>query len=215
MDEQKKISGQPAQSSPPRRRPWLLACAVLAFIALAAGIFTLSDHYTEKTASGFPKFQDYDFTLTDHTGRPASPNRFAGRPVALFFGFTYCPDVCPTTMMNLAAARDVLAERGVDSTALQVLFVTVDPDRDTPEQLGEYLGLFDADIIGLTGDPASVRAVLKQFGIYAQKVDQGDGDYIYDHSAAVFLYRADGRFKGTIVHNEPADFIVEKLKSIL
>jgi len=215
MDDHKNASGQPAESAPSGRRLWVSIGAVLAFVGLAVGIFIVSDRYAEKTVSGFPNFQDYEFTLTDHTGRTASPGRFAGRPVALFFGFTYCPDVCPTTMMNLAAARDALAERGIDSTALQILFVTVDPDRDTPQQLGEYLSLFDADVIGLTGDPPAVRDVLKRFGIYAQKVDQGDGDYIYDHSAAVFLYRADGSFKGTIVHNEPADFIVEKLKSIL
>ena len=98
---------------------------------------------------------------------------------------------------------------------MRIVFVTVDPLRDTPEQLKQYLSLFDANVTGLTGTPENIRAVLKQFGIYTKKIDRGDGDYLYDHSAAVFLYRGDGQFKGTIVHSEPFAFIREKLKSIL
>ena len=98
---------------------------------------------------------------------------------------------------------------------MQILFITVDPERDKPEQLKQYLSLFDANVTGLTGSLNKVRSVLQQFGVYAQKTDQGDGDYLYDHSAAVFLYRDDGSFKGTIVHNEPIAFVTEKLKSIL
>jgi protein SCO1/2 len=87
--------------------------------------------------------------------------------------------------------------------------------RDTPEQLKQYLSLFDANVTGLTGTPKNLRSVLKQFGIYVKKIDQSDGEYLYDHSAAVFLYRGDGQFKGTIVHNESFAVITEKLKSIL
>ena len=99
--------------------------------------------------------------------------------------------------------------------ALQIIFITVDPERDTPEQLKQYFSLFDVNVTGLTGSPEKVRSVLKQFGIYAQKNGQGDEDYLFDHSSAVFLYRDDGSFKGTIVHNEPIAFITEKMKSIL
>ena len=194
---------------------WRVLLAALAFVGVAVAVFVISDRYAAKTATGFPNLQDYHFTLTDQYGAPTGPDRFAGRPLALFFGFTYCPDICPTTLTMLAAARDELAAGGTDMSALKIAFVTVDPERDTPQQLGHYLGLFDLDVVGLTGDPADVRAVLKQFGIYAKKVDHGDGDYLYDHSAAVYLYRADGRFKGTIVHNEPAEFITEKLKSLI
>jgi protein SCO1/2 len=206
----------------PKRKPplwgtgyWRVLVATLAFFGVAAAVFVISDRYAAKTASGFPNLQDYDFTLTDQYGAPTGPDRFAGRPLALFFGFTFCPDICPTTLTMLAAARDELAAGGTDMSSLKIAFVTVDPERDTPQQLGQYLGLFDLDVVGLTGDLADVRAVLKQFGIYAKKVDHGDGDYLYDHSAAVYLYRADGRFKGTIVHNEPPEFIAEKLKSLM
>jgi protein SCO1/2 len=92
--------------------------------------------------------------------------------------------------------------------------VTIDPERDTPQQLNEYLGLFDANITGLTGTPEAINSVRKHFGIYTKKIGGGD-EYLYDHSAAVYLYRADGSFKGTITHNEPMEYILKKIQSIL
>ena len=214
MEDRKTSQARPV---PPRagRQMLLFAGGVIGFIVLAAGVFLVSDRFAAKTAGGFPALQDYQFRLIDQRGAARTPNHFIGRPVALFFGFTYCPDVCPTTLMTLAAARDSLAKQGVDTSALQILFVTVDPARDTPEQLSQYLSMFDDDVTGLTGSREEIISVLRQFGIYAKKVDQGNGDYSFDHSAAVFLYHDNGRFKGTIVHNEPIEFIVQKLKSIL
>ena len=185
------------------------------FLLLAASVFFVANHYAKKTASGFPNFQDYQINLVNEANRPQTVADFVNQPVALFFGFTYCPDICPTTLTTLAAARDDLQVAGVNTNSLRIVFVTVDPLRDTPEQLKQYLSLFDANVTGLTGTPENIRAALKQFGIYAKKIDQGDGEYLYDHSAAVFLYRGDGQFKGTIVHSEPFTIIIEKLKSIL
>ena len=112
-------------------------------------------------------------------------------------------------------ALDNLEVAGVNTRATRVVFATVDPVRDTAGQLKNYLSLFDAEVTGLTGTQENVSAALKQFGIYVKKIEQSDGDYLFDHTAAVFLYGADGRFKGTISHNEPITFIMEKLKSIL
>jgi len=193
---------------------WVIVAASL-FLGLAVGVFLISDQFAQKTTIGIPQFQDNQIELIDQNGIARNQDDFANRPIALFFGFTYCPDVCPTTLTTLAAARDDMESAGIDTTALQILFITVDPERDKPEQLKQYLSLFDANVTGLTGSLNKVRSVLQQFGVYAQKTDQGDGDYLYDHSAAVFLYRDDGSFKGTIVHNEPIAFITEKLKSIL
>jgi len=193
---------------------WVIAAASL-FLGLAVGVFLISDQFAQKTTIGIPQFHDNQIELIDQNGIARNQDDFANRPIALFFGFTYCPDVCPTTLTTLAAARDDLESAGIDTKALQILFITVDPERDKPEQLKQYLSLFDANVTGLTGSLNKVRSVLQQFGVYAQKTDQGDGDYLYDHSAAVFLYRDDGSFKGTIVHNEPIAFITEKLKSIL
>ena len=196
-------------------KPMRVIFAAILFLLLATSVFFVANHYAKRTASGFPNFQDYEINLVNEANRPQTVADFANQPVALFFGFTYCPDICPTTLTTLAAARDDLQIAGVNTGSLRIVFVTVDPLRDTPEQLKQYLSLFDANVTGLTGTPENIRAVLKQFGIYNKKIDRGDDDYLYDHSAAVFLYRGDGQFKGTIVHNEPFDFIREKLKSIL
>ena len=197
-----------------RKMGWVVATALL-FTGLAVAVFLISDQIAQKTTLGIPQFQDNHIELIDQNGIARNEDDFADRPIALFFGFTYCPDVCPTTLTMLAAARDNLDSAGINTKALQIIFITVDPERDTPEQLKQYLSLFDANVTGLTGSPDKVRSVLQQFGVYAQKNGQGDADYLYDHSAAIFLYRGDGSFKGTIVHNEPIAFITEKIKSIL
>ncbi|MGB2072077.1 MAG: SCO family protein [Candidatus Puniceispirillaceae bacterium] len=197
-----------------RKVGWVIATALL-FTGLAVAVFLISDNIAKKTTIGIPQFQDNHIELIDQNGIARNEDDFADRPIALFFGFTYCPDVCPTTLTMLAAARDNLDSAGINTKALQIIFITVDPERDTPEQLKQYLSLFDANVTGLTGSPDKVRSVLQQFGVYAQKNGQGDADYLYDHSAAIFLYRGDGSFKGTIVHNEPIAFVTEKIKSIL
>ena len=152
--------------------------------------------------------------IRDRNGNTRRPIDFAGKPIALFFGFTYCPDICPTTLMTLTAIKDQLAGEGNAADHLQILFVTVDPERDTPAQLNAYLSLFDTSVTGLTGTRTDIESALRHFGIYAEKTGEGD-EYLYDHSAAVYLYRQDGNFKGTIVHNEPSKYMVEKIKSIL
>ena len=191
---------------------WPIACA--AFVAALITVFLLSNRMAEKAVVGFPNFQDNEFALLDQNGNTRRPIDFAGKPIALFFGFTYCPDICPTTLMTLTAIQDQLAVEGSAADHLQILFVTVDPERDTPAQLNAYLSLFDASVTGLTGTRTNIESALRHFGVIAEKTGDGD-EYLYDHSAAVYLYRQDGRFKGTIVHNEPSEYMVEKIKSIL
>ena len=184
------------------------------FLALLMVVFLLSDRVAEKTVVGFPNFHDSEFALLDQNGATRFPSDFAGKPIALFFGFTYCPDICPTTLLMLTGIQDQLAAEGKAADHLQILFVTVDPERDTPAQLHAYLGLFDTSVTGLTGTRADIDSIVSYFGVYAKKIGDDDG-YLYDHSAAVYLYRRDGNFKGTIVHSEPFEYMVEKIKSIL
>ena len=198
-----------------KRRPVMAyILASLGFLVLAVAVFFLAETQARKTGAGFPSFANSPFTLIDQDGVRRTNSDFAGRPIALFFGFTYCPDVCPTTLLSLAGAMDDLADAGTDASSLQILFITVDPQRDTPEQVKSYLSLFDVPVTGLTGDAAAISAALGAFGAYAKRVELEGGDFTYDHSAAVYLYRADGTFKGTVVFNEPAEFIREKLKSL-
>lgn len=151
------------------------------------------------------------FTLTGGDGKPFSSTRLAGRPYAIFFGFTRCPDVCPTTLARLARLRRQLGH-GDDSFA--IVFVTVDPERDRPQDVGRYTALFDTPVIGLTGSPAQIDQVKKQFGVFSQKVEQPGGEYSVDHTAATFLFGPDGKFVATIAPDEGDPAALAKLKRI-
>ena len=207
------LPGRPAAIGLQSR--WIKRSVVgAAFVTVLIAVFLLSNRMAETAVVGFPNFQDSEFALLDQNGNIRRQGDFAGKPIALFFGFTYCPDICPTTLMTLTAIQDQLAVEGTAADHLQILFVTVDPERDTPAQLNAYLSLFDISVTGLTGARKDIESALRQFGVYVEKTGDGD-EYLYDHSAAVYLYRQDGRFKGTIVHNEPTEYMVEKIKSIL
>lgn len=197
------------------KRSFLYIVGILLFAGLAGGIFMLANRQAEMSGLGFPAFEESSFTLRDQNARIVTNADFKGRPIALFFGYSYCPDVCPMTLTVLGSALDEVKEAGFAVDDLQILFMTVDPERDTPAQLEAYLSLFDMTVTGLTGNKAAVTDALGNFGAYAQRVETSAGDILYDHSSAVYLYRTNGEFKGTIVYNEPHRFVVEKMKSIL
>jgi protein SCO1/2 len=192
-----------------------LILAILLFLFVATGVFVVSEKTAQKSLIGFPNFADSSFVLTDQNGNLRSNADFAGQPIALFFGFTYCPDVCPTTLMSLANSLDALGDDGVNAERLQIIFVSVDAERDTPQQMRDYLTLFEMDVVGLTGDEQALADSRAAFGAFAEKIEGKDGDFSYDHSAAVYLYRLDGGFAGTIVFNESKEFIREKLLRLL
>jgi protein SCO1 len=131
------------------------------------------------------------FRLTDHTGGPITDQDLKGRPFLVFFGFTHCPDVCPTTLFEVS---EILRSLGSDGERVRALFVTVDPERDTPEKLKDYLSSFDPRVIGVTGDDASIKAMEKAYRVYAKKVPLDAGGYTMDHTAIVYLMDKDGRF---------------------
>jgi protein SCO1/2 len=131
------------------------------------------------------------FTLTDHNGRTVTDKDLRGRPFLVFFGFTHCPDVCPTALFEIS---EVLGKLGPDAQKVSALFVTIDPERDTPGQMKDYLSSFDPHLLGLTGDPAAIATVAKEYRVYVKKVPLDNGDYTMDHTALVYLMDKDGRF---------------------
>ncbi|MCY7281632.1 MAG: SCO family protein [Sphingomonas bacterium] len=139
------------------------------------------------------------FTLTGTDGKAFSSDRLAGKPFALFFGFTHCPDVCPTTLARLARLRGTIG-KGADS--FTIVLVTVDPERDTPAVMARYAGLFGTPVIALTGSVAAVERVKKQYGVFSEKVAQVGADYNVDHTASVFLIDRAGEFAATISPGE-------------
>lgn len=155
------------------------------------------------------------FQLVDQNGQPITEQALRGKPTALFFGFTHCPEVCPTTLFELAGWMDTVDPNG---ETLQAYFVTIDPERDTPEILGRYISNVTDRVIGIAGDPAEIAEVVKGFRVYSKKVPldeaKPDGDYTMDHTASIFLLDAEGRFKGTIAYGENPDVAVQKLENL-
>ena len=151
------------------------------------------------------------FTLTGADGEPFSSSQLAGKPHAVFFGFTHCPDVCPTTLARLVRLRNQLGE---GERPFEILFVTVDPERDGPPEVGKYAELFDSPVIGLTGSPAQIDQVKRQFGIYSKKVPDGSGAYSVDHTASVLLFDEQGDFVATLSPEEQDGVALDKLRRI-
>lgn len=152
------------------------------------------------------------FNLVDHEGQPITRDDLLGRHHAIFFGFTNCPDVCPMTLLEAASW---IKDLGDDSDKLDFYFFSVDPERDSPEVMKDYVTAFDPRITGITGDPDEMAKTLSAYKIYSKKVDLGDGDYTMDHSAFVMLFKADGSFKGTISFGENDDVALEKLRRLV
>lgn len=193
----------------------LIQNAKVRYAALGAGFILLllcvgfvSNHIaSQQQSTGFPGLNNTKFTLTSHDGEVTTNRDLLGKPTIIYFGFTYCPDICPTTLSLLA---DLVDDIGTPE-AYQIVLLSVDPERDTPEVLKEYLSLFKADILGLTGSEAQLADVLKGFGIYRAFADDGLGNQTIDHTSSVFLFYEDGRMKGTISPAEPYEFARQKL----
>ena len=151
------------------------------------------------------------FTLTGSDGKPFASTRLNGKPAAIFFGFTHCPDVCPATLARLAKLRRQL---GKGDDAFAIVFVTVDPERDGPAEVGRYAALFGTSVVGLTGSPAQIEQVKKQYGVYSGKAPQPGGGYSVDHTATVFLIDRDGKFVATLSPEEGDAVALDKLRRV-
>jgi protein SCO1/2 len=196
-------------------KPSKLIIAFAVGVALAAGVFVAlqTQQPTEPaTAMVVPNPDRLPaFELVDQDGAPIDETVFEGQWDLVFFGFTHCPDICPTTLQVLAAAKAALDEQGV-SPLPRIVLVSVDPERDTPEILGQYVDYFGAGNLGITGSLEGIRALTTGLGIYFEKQESDDGNYLVDHSAAVLLIDPQGRFSalfsgphvvGNYVHDLP------------
>ena len=153
-----------------------------------------------------------DFRLTDHEGNDVSPETLVGRPTMAFFGFTFCPDVCPTTLSDISGWLDAMGE---DAQRLNVIFITVDPERDTVEAMAEYVRNFHPAIRGWTGTPEQISRAVDGFRAMYRKATTDSGDYTMNHTASIFLFDAEGQFIVTIDYHEPREFAVPKIRRAL
>ncbi len=153
-----------------------------------------------------------DFRLTDHTGKTRTLADFRGKAVVVFFGYTQCPDVCPTTMIEI---KDVLQQLGADAKRVQVLFITVDPERDTRELLASYVPAFDPDFLGLYGDAEATARTAKEFRIFYQKqAGSTPTNYTVDHTAGSYVFDSHGQVRLFVRHGR-AENLVEDLRTLL
>jgi protein SCO1/2 len=183
---------------------------LLGALALAAAaIITFSPTRQNQTGTasvGGP------FALTTPDGKTLTDKELRGAPFLVFFGFTHCPDICPTKLFEIS---EMLRAAGAKGEKLRALFISVDPARDTPETLKSYLGSFDPRIVGLTGDQAAIDATVKAYRAYAKKVPLKDGDYTMDHTALVYLMGKDGSFIGAFnSERPPAEAAAEWLRHL-
>ena len=191
----------------PRNRLILLAGAVAALVLAGCGPRNSSGSAGQPVATGEALIGG-PFQLVDQDGKPADQSLLAGKWTAVFFGYTYCPDVCPTTLQTLAAAQQKL---GGKAKNLQVVFVSVDPERDTPAQIKAYLAApaFPKGTIGLTGSPAQVAAAAKAYRVYFQKQGTGEG-YTLNHSSIVYLMDPTGKFDRVVTESQtPAEIATQ------
>ena len=152
------------------------------------------------------------FSLVDQRGKPVTERDYLGKPSLVFFGFTFCPDICPTTLFELT---ERLKELGPDADRLNVLFITVDPERDTPHQLALYLSSFDPRITGLSGSAGDIAKVMAEYRVYARKVPLADGSYTMDHTAAIYMMNSKEQFVGLLNYQESKESARGKLKRLL
>lgn len=195
-----------------RARHWIVTImagfAGFAAVALAVAYVASSGAEPGKLASpvGGP------FTLVDENGATVTQDTLAGKPSAIYFGYTFCPEVCPTTLADLTHWIQLL---GPDADKLNYIFVTVDPERDTPQIMRDYVSAFDRHIRGFTGTPEQIAAIAREYRVYYKRVPTDDGGYVMDHSAIIYLMGSDQRLVSMIGYQEADASALAKLKNLI
>ncbi|MDF0521297.1 SCO family protein [Bradyrhizobium yuanmingense] len=170
-------------------RPLVIATAFAASLVVGLLIMFWAMGGVSKVAQ--PAAIGGPFQLTDQNGKAVTDKSLKGKPTLIFFGYTHCPDVCPTSLFEIS---EVLRALGKDADKVNAIFISVDPERDTPATMKDYLSSFDPHLQGLSGDPAETAKVISSYRVYAKKVPTKDGDYTMDHTALIYLMDREGRF---------------------
>lgn len=187
----------------------LWAAAGIAAVAFLFGLLWI-DYAADQRKESSSAFSA-NFELTDHEGMIRTQQDFAGQWMLVFFGFANCPDICPTTLAEVAVVMDSL---GQNADQIQPLFITIDPERDTPMALAEFVPVFDAGIIGLTGTPEQIERTAQSFFIYYERITEAasPGGYTMGHSSQLFLFDRQGEYVGAWTYGTPAEEILSDLK---
>lgn len=198
-----------------RVRRWLWALVAIAALGIGVmlGIRAFGgDQVGTPEVAGAPADIGTSFTLVDRAGKPVTPQSLKGKPYAIFFGFTRCPDVCPTALSRMAQFRKKM---GADGDKFQIVFVSVDSGRDSPAEVGAYVDLFGTPILGLTGSEQQIAQATKSFRVFFQKVPVEGGDYTIDHSAFTILMDRDGHFRSLLSDQESEASALAELRRLI
>ena len=188
---------------------WLFRFVLLALLLAACSPEAPKFRSTDITGADFGK----ELTLTGHDGKPRTLADFRGKAVVLFFGYTHCPDICPTTLVEMAG---VMKKLGKDAARVQVVFVTVDPERDTPEVLGKYVPAFDAGFLGMSGDAAATQRAAQEFKIfYEKRAGSTPSAYTVDHSGQSYVIDPQGRMRLFVRHDRISQDLAGDLRTLL
>ncbi|MBV9150554.1 MAG: SCO family protein [Alphaproteobacteria bacterium] len=205
----------PAANGRPTPRFALMAIALAGLLVVAAGVLlamALRDGPRGVAGTALANAIGGPFQLIDQNGKPVSDAELKGKWQLVFFGYTHCPDTCPTALNEISLALDQLGKKRQD---VEVVFITVDPDRDTPDVLKSYVQSFDAPIIALTGSPEAIKQAAKAYRVFYAKHPRPDGDYDMDHSAVIYVMNPEGRFTASFTPDSTADAIVQRLQKLI
>ena len=208
------MASRPANPRTPPRFA-LIAIVFAGVLVIAAGVLlALALRETPRGAAGTALASAIggQFQLLDQNGKPFSDANLKGKWHLIFFGYTHCPDACPTALNEMSLALDRL---GIKRDEVGVVFITVDPERDTPDVLKSYVQSFDAPIVALTGSPEAVSQAAKAYRVFYAKHPRADGDYDMDHSAVIYVMNPEGRFTATFTPDSSADAIVQRLQKLI
>jgi len=208
------MASRPANPRTPPRFA-LVAIVFAGVLVIAAGVLlALALRETPRGAAGTALASAIggQFQLIDQNGKPFSDANLKGKWHLIFFGYTHCPDACPTALNEMSLALDRL---GIKRDEVRVVFITVDPERDTPDVLKSYVQSFDAPIVALTGAPEAVAQAAKAYRVFYAKHPRADGDYDMDHSAVIYVMNPEGRFTATFTPDSSADAIVQRLQKLI
>jgi protein SCO1/2 len=204
------VSNHVSTAEPMHRRLFVRLCGNAVALLPLAPLFRPASSSAQIAVP--PKGSRVHFALTGSDGTTVTEQSFRDKWLAIYFGYTFCPDICPTTMMELAQALRALGPR---AATVQVVFISVDPQRDKPDLLADYLKSFDPHFVGLTGTPAQISAAAKSFNVFYERHDTDDGNYTYDHSSYLYLVDPGGQLVEALGSDRGSEQIATALSSLL
>jgi protein SCO1/2 len=204
------LSNDVNTTGPMHRRFFVRICGDAVALLLLAPVFRPTSSAAQIAAP--PKGSSVHFALTGSNGAAVTEHTYQGKWLVIYFGYTFCPDICPTTMMELAQALQTLGPR---AAGVQAVFISVDPQRDKPDLLAEYLKSFDPRFVGLTGSSAQISAAAKSFNVFYERHDTDDGNYTYDHSSYLYLVDPGGKLVEALGSDRGSEQIAAALSSLM